>query len=91
MSDAPCSVRLPLVPTVMEADPARRSLPELVGDLLGCLSQLKSRKSSARAKSLVSRYRDEEYNYLEVSLPDLEGVEADICVHGGCIYVRVPR
>ena len=39
----------------------------------------------------IRRYTDKQFHYLEVSMPGLEGVEADICIHDGCIYVRTAR
>ncbi|AMV39975.1 hypothetical protein [Planctomyces sp. SH-PL62] len=91
MSDTACSISLPLVrPTLHEAE-SRRSLPELIGDLLGCFAQLKAPRRSAKLQQSVNRYRDADFNYLEVVLPGLDGVEADICIHDGCVYVRVMR
>jgi hypothetical protein len=79
-----------LVRPGVQSEP-RRSLPELVTDLLGCLSHLRSRKGADPSKRSVHRYRDRDFNYLEVALPGFEGVEADICIHEGCIYIRVLR
>ncbi len=85
-----CTVTLPLVRPAPQAE-ARRSLPELVTDLLGRLSHLRSRKGTDASKRSVHRYRDQDFNYVEVVVPGLEGVEADICIHDGCIYIRVVR
>ncbi|MDG3004189.1 hypothetical protein [Paludisphaera mucosa] len=79
-----------LRPTSMEPSP-RRSVAELVHDLLGGLARLDARKGSRRLKQSVHRYHDAEFNYMEVALPGLDGVEADICIHDGCIYVRILR
>ncbi|WP_165249736.1 hypothetical protein [Paludisphaera soli] len=90
MSEVSCNVTLPIVRPAIKPE-VRRSLPELVTDLLGCLSSVRSRKGSDPSKRSVHRYRDQDFNYLEVALPGLEGVEADICIHEGCIYIRVLR
>lgn len=70
---------------------ARRSIPDLVHDLLRGLTEISRQKAIRSMKRSLRRYRDAEFNYIEIALPGLEGVEADICVHDGCIYVRMAR
>lgn len=90
MSNSNLGAILPLVQPAVGSE-SRRSLPELVTDLLGRLNHLRSRKGTDASTRSVHKYRDRDFNYLEVAIPGLEGVEADICIHDGCIYIRVQR
>lgn len=71
--------------------PPGRSVPELLLDLLKGLTGLETSRSMVRGRRAVRRYRDAEFNYIEAAVPELDGVEADICIHGGRVYVRVAR
>ena len=66
-------------------------LPNMLQNLLVRLGDLGSKPEARGQAPAVRRYRDDDFNYLEVALPELEGVEADISIHEGCIYVRVLR
>lgn len=72
-------------------DPPVGTVAEAVQELMERLIELKPRKVPRQPGQTVRRYRDAEFSYVEVSLPGLEGVEADICIHDGCVFVRVAR
>ncbi|WP_165064706.1 hypothetical protein [Paludisphaera rhizosphaerae] len=77
-------------PALAEAPPLN-SVAEAVQELMERLAELKPLKNSRPQGRTVRRYRDSEFSYMEVVLPGLEGIEADICIHDGCVFVRVAR
>ncbi len=68
-----------------------RSVLDLLLDLLKGLAALGESEPAGRTKPAMRRYRDAEFHYIEAAMPGLEGVEADICIHNGRIFVRVAR
>lgn len=90
MFEQPRGDSLPILRAPAARTPAR-SIPELLLDLLRGVAKLDAPKPAKRAKTAVRRYRDAEFNYIEAAMPGLEGVEADICIHDGRIFVRVAR
>ncbi len=68
-----------------------RTVSELLLDLLKGLSALEVTRTLTRGRRTVRRYRDAQFQYIEAAVPELAGVEADICIHDGRIYVRVAR
>lgn len=88
----PRTIGLPTTarPVLAEA-PALSPVAQAVQELMERLAELKPRKTSRESEKAVRRYRDSEFSYMEVVLPGLEGIEADICIHDGCVFVRVAR
>jgi len=87
----PRTIGLPTTrPALAEASPLR-TVAEAVQELMERLAELNPRNEPRRQGRTVRRYRDAEFSYMEVVLPGLEGVEADICIHEGCVFVRVAR
>lgn len=70
---------------------AKESVSELVRGLLSKLAGMGPVRGPKGMRPSIRRYTDKQFHYLEVSMPGLEGVEADICIHDGCIYVRTAR
>lgn len=66
-------------------------LAGLTRDLFDLLAGLRARRAPGAPKRGARVYRDQEFEYVEVAVPGLGGVEADICIHGGRVYLRVPR
>lgn len=67
----------------------------LTRDLFVLLTQLRTRRAPRAGRGAARRgarvYRDRDFEYVEVAAPGLDDVEADICIHGGRIFIRVPR
>ena len=74
----------------IDAAPSR-SLPELMHDLVGRLSRASGRIALESPRGAVHRYRDADFDYVEMALNGIDDVEADICIHGGRIFVRIVR
>ena len=91
MFDQPHIDSLPILRTQSVERSPDRTVPELLLDLLKGLAGLETSRSMVRGRRSVKRYRDAEFNYIEAAAPELDGVEADICIHDGRIYVRVAR
>lgn len=81
----------PLVraPRIDEAQ--ERTLPDLMLDLVGRLTRPSGRAVAESPRGAVHRYRDADFDYVEMALGGIEDVEADICIHGGRIFVRIVR
>lgn len=77
-------------PPSADRGPAR-PVSALLLDALQGLSGLASSRSVVRGRRAVRRYHDADFQYIEAAVPELEGMEADICVHDGRVYVRVAR
>lgn len=91
MFDQPRTKALPILRTQPVEHPSDRTVPEMLLDLLKGLAGLETSRSMVRGRRSVRRYRDAEFNYIEAAAPELDGVEADICIHDGRIFVRVAR
>lgn len=63
----------------------------LTRDLFVLLTQLRTRRAPGSPRRGARVYRDQEFEYVEVAIPGLGDVEADICIHGGRVYLRMPR
>lgn len=90
MFDQPCGDATSVFGELTPVPVPRRTISELCHDLLRTFSSLAPLRG-ARGKRAVRRYRDAEYNYVEAVVPGLEGIEADICIHDGRVFVRVAR
>lgn len=64
------------------------ALAGLTRDLFDLVGRLRGRRASRRGLRV---YRDPDFEYIEFPVPGLGDAEADICVHGGRVYLRVPR
>jgi len=91
MSDSSCGGGSFVVQTSPAASDRSPQLPDLVHDLLGSLDRLRGGQAVGGRKRAVRRFRDDDFHYLEVALPGLDGVEADINIHEGRLYIRVMR
>jgi len=72
-------------------DSAGPVLAGLTRDLFDLLSRLRGRRAPGAPRRGARVYRDQEFEYVEVAIPGLGEVEADICIHAGRVYLRVPR
>lgn len=81
----------PGLPTPTAESSPSRSAPHLLLDALRGLAAMGASRSVTRGRRVVRHYRDAEYQYIDAALPELEGVEADICIHDGRVYVRLAR
>jgi len=66
-------------------------LAGLTRDLFDLLNRLRARRAPGAPRRGARVYRDRDFEYVEVAVPGLGGVEADICIHGGRVYLRMPR
>jgi hypothetical protein len=91
MIDSPRTNTFPLVRAPRIDEVAERTLPELMLDLVGRLTTRAGRTAAESPRGAVHRYRDADFEYVEMALNGIEDVEADICIHGGRIFVRIVR
>jgi hypothetical protein len=68
-----------------------RTLPDLMIDLVKRLTNRSGRKAADTQRGLVHQYQDKDFDYVEVALTGLDDVVADICIHGGRVFVRIAR
>ena len=68
-----------------------QTLPDLMLDLVGRLTRRSGRTAVESPRGAVHRYRDSDFEYVEMALSGIDDVEADICIHGGRIFVRIVR
>ncbi len=82
----------PAVRSPRAEDSAGSRVAGLTRDLFVLLTQLRTRRAPGTPPRRGARvYRDREFEYVEVAVPGLGDVEADICIHGGRVYLRMPR
>src|SRR5262245_34240267 len=82
---------LPLARRLVPVAGARDPLPHLLGCLLGHLDCLAADGSSPSDVGSSARWEDERYVYLEADLPAFDGLEVDVSVAAGRVFVRVGR
>jgi len=68
-------------------------LPEVLGQLLQELMQIRDRVRPAVALHPTSpvRWEDEEFIYLEADLHGEPGADIDICIHSGRAFIRMEQ
>lgn len=81
----------PLVRAPRIDETPEQTLPELMLDLVGRLTTPPGKKVLGSPRGAVHRYRDADFDYVEMALNGIDDVEADICIHGGRIFVRIVR
>ncbi len=82
---------IPLVRAPRIDEVPSRTLPDLMLDLVGRLTSPTARTAAESPRGVVHRYRDADFEYVEMALSGIDDVEADICIHGGRIFVRLAR
>ncbi|MDR3621906.1 MAG: hypothetical protein P4L85_21320 [Paludisphaera borealis] len=80
----------PMVRPLRDESP-QRTLPDLMVDLVNRLTSLPGRKAVELPRGSVHSYRDQDFEYVEIALTGVDDVEADICIHGGRVFVRIVR
>lgn len=68
-----------------------RGLPGLMLELVDRLTRSPGRRLEKSALGTVHRYRDQDFDYVEIALNGIDDVDADICIHDGRIFVRIVR
>jgi hypothetical protein len=81
----------PLVRAPRIDEMPERTLPDLMLDLVGRLTRPSARIAVESPRGAVHRYRDANFDYVEMALNGIDDVEADICIHDGRIFVRIVR
>lgn len=67
------------------------ALVDLTRELFDLVGRLRGRRAAGTSRRGVRVYRDRDFEYVEFAVPGLGETEADICVHGGRVYLRMPR
>ncbi|WP_337175607.1 hypothetical protein [Paludisphaera sp.] len=91
MLDSPLVDALPILRTPAEGGAPGRPVPGLLLAALKGLAGLEPSRSMVRGRRASRRYHDADFHYVEAAVPELDGVEADICIHDGRVYLRVAR
>ena len=91
MLNSPLVDSLPTLRTAPEGLVPSRPVPALLLDALKGLAGLEPSRAMVRGRRAARRYHDADFHYIEAAVPELDGVEADICIHDGRVYLRVAR
>lgn len=81
----------PLVRAPRIDEAPEQTLPDLMLDLVGRLTRSAGRATVDLPRGAVHRYKDSDFDYVEMSVAGIDDVEADICIHAGRIFVRIVR
>jgi hypothetical protein len=74
-----------------DVEDSGRGLPDLLLDLVHSLTRPAGRSTVESPLGTVHRYRDADFEYVEVALRGIDDVDADICIHAGRIFARIVR
>lgn len=91
MIESTLSHHQPAVRPTQVEESAGTVLAGLTRDLFDFVSRLRGRRAAGTSREGIRVYRDQDFEYVEFAVPGLAEAEADICIHGGRVYLRVPR